>query len=145
VQQNGWSFEQFGVLLGGLAAGAMMANSGCFACLRYIASAFASGDWKIGISFFSSLDTCICCAQQQEQHLLCSNPDKLSRPRTRKSRLGRWRKFLLFNACPVFFLFFTFSFLSVNSSSCVCVSRLHIPSSSNLCNLILPFVRFELQ
>ena len=52
----------------------------------------------------------------------CSNPDKLSRPRTRKSRLGRWRKFLLFNACPVFFLFYLFPFcLWIVRRVCVCV------------------------
>jgi hypothetical protein len=123
-------------------------ESGCFACLRYIAFASASGDWKnreLYFLFLFSGHLHVLRAATTTTTSLCSNPDKLSRPRTRKSRLGRWRKFLLFNACPVFFLFFTFSFLSVNSSSCVCVSRLHIPSSSNLCNLILPFVRFELQ
>jgi hypothetical protein len=85
-----------------------MANR-VFVCLRCIA--FASGDWKIGISFFSSLDTCICCARSNN-NTFCSNPDKLSRPRTRKSRLGRWRKFLLFKCLSVcFFPFSLFLFV----------------------------------
>jgi hypothetical protein len=104
-------FEQFGVLLGGLAAGAMMANRGVLLCVYFLA--FASGDWKIGISFFSSLEHLHTLRMQHPFF----EPDKLSRPRTRKSRLGRWRKFLLFNACLFFPL--TFPFLSVNSSMCV--------------------------
>jgi hypothetical protein len=57
-------------------------------------------------SFFSSLDNCLWRRNDNYLLLFRKNPDKLSRPRTRKSRLGRWRKFLLFNAC----LFFSFNF-----------------------------------
>lgn len=58
---------------------------------------------------------------------LFRNPDELSRPRTGKSRLGRWRKFPFVQCLSVFFSFCPFP--SVNSSKCV--SRLHILSSSN--------------